>query len=374
MSDLLINKTREYIATCYDSSLQFHNIVHAEQVMSTAIKLAKTERLGKDEILNLKLASLFHDAAYSKDPKKHEILSANLAKKFLTEQAFDKSAIAQIENLILATKRETAPTNISEMIIKDADLAHLGSPDYDKITEDLRIEREGLFGKNISKDDWVSENVKFLQAHRFYTSAANDKFSKQRNANLKDLHKDQKTQLKEVKKGSPDRGIETMFRVALRNNIGLSRIADNKANIMLSVTTIMLSIIFSTLVPKISTNLLLLVPTILTVLVCLTTMYYAILATRPKVSKSNFTREQLLQNKTNLLFFGNFHDISLDDFEWGMDTMMKDKDLVYGALKRDLYFLGLVLSKKYGFLRTCYNIFMVGMIISSISFLLVYIV
>ena len=72
--------------------------------------------------------------------------------------------------------------------------------------------------------------------------------------------------------------------------------------------------------------------------------------------------------KVNLLFFGNFHKMKLDEFEWAMGEMMKDRDYLYGSLTKDLYFLGLVLNRKYNLLRATYAVFIVGIILSVISF------
>jgi len=70
----------------------------------------------------------------------------------------------------------------------------------------------------------------------------------------------------------------------------------------------------------------------------------------------------------NLLFFGNFHKMKLDEFEWAMSEMMKDRDYLYSSLTKDLYFLGLVLNRKYNLLRLTYSVFLVGIIMSVISF------
>jgi len=68
------------------------------------------------------------------------------------------------------------------------------------------------------------------------------------------------------------------------------------------------------------------------------------------------------------LFFGNFHKMKLDDFEWAMGEMMQDRDYLYSSMKKDLYFLGLVLHKKYKILRITYTIFLIGIIVSVIAF------
>jgi hypothetical protein len=55
---------------------------------------------------------------------------------------------------------------------------------------------------------------------------------------------------------------------------------------------------------------------------------------------------------------------------WGMREMLKDGDYLYGSLTKDIYFLGVVLGKKYRFLRISYTIFMYGFVIAILSFLL----
>jgi hypothetical protein len=93
------------------------------------------------------------------------------------------------------------------------------------------------------------------------------------------------------------------------------------------------------------------------------------LATRPNLSKGRFLREDIKQKRTNLLFFGNFHSMSVEEYEWAMKEMMKDADYLYGSLIKDIYYLGSVLGRKYKFLRISYNIFMFGFVLSVLSFI-----
>ena len=168
----------------------------------------------------------------------------------------------------------------------------------------------------------------------------------------------------------PERGIETMFRVTLKNHITLSNIADTKANILLSVNAIIVSLVLSSLVSKLDnpSNKYLIIPTVIFVLFTVASIILSILATRPNVTSGKFTKEDVANKKVNLLFFGNFHKMSLKDFEWAMGEMMLDRDYLYSSMKKDLYFLGLVLDKKYKILRLTYSVFMVGIIVSVIAF------
>ena len=97
-------------------------------------------------------------------------------------------------------------------------------------------------------------------------------------------------------------------------------------------------------------------------------MVLAVLATRPNVTSGEFTKEDVENKKVNLLFFGNFHKMKLQDYEWAIMELTKDKDYIYSSLTKDLYFLGLVLNRKYKLLRWTYTIFMIGMVLSVIAF------
>jgi hypothetical protein len=193
---------------------------------------------------------------------------------------------------------------------------------------------------------------------------------KQKKQQKKFKQKKTALEIKKRKSNVPERGVETMFRVALINHITLSDIADTKANILLSVNAIIVSLALSNLIPKLDnvSNQHLLVPTVIFVLFTVVSMVLSILATRPNVTEGEFTKEDVANKKVNLLFFGNFHQMELKDYEWAMSEMMEDKDYLYGSLTKDLYFLGLVLNRKYKILRITYTVFMIGIIVSVLAF------
>lgn len=179
-----------------------------------------------------------------------------------------------------------------------------------------------------------------------------------------------KQKVKEAKQLTPTRGIETMFRTTSKNHMELSAIADNKANIMISINSIILSVLVSVLIRKLEEYPHMTVPAVLLTLVCLTTIVFAVLATRPNVSKGKFERMDIINKETNLLFFGNFHRMNLKDYQWGMKEMLQDADYLYGSMIKDIYFLGAVLGKKYRLLRMSYTIFMFGFVLSILGFII----
>jgi hypothetical protein len=86
--------------------------------------------------------------------------------------------------------------------------------------------------------------------------------------------------------------------------------------------------------------------------------------------KGTFTTDDIDQKKVNLLFFGNFYKMDLESYRNGMLKVMEDRDFLYGSLIKDVYSQGIVLGRKYRLLRISYNIFMYGLIISVIAFVI----
>ncbi len=172
--------------------------------------------------------------------------------------------------------------------------------------------------------------------------------------------------------GSRKRGVSDMFRTSYRTHIELSAIADNKSNIMISINGIIISIILASISPKIDSNPWLLVPTSILLISCMVALIYSVLAARPRVSKEEVTLEDVRANRSNILFFGNFFKLSREDYVTGMEELMVDSERLYDTMARDLHGLGSVLSEKYRLIRIAYNVFMVGLVLSVSSYIVVY--
>ena len=177
---------------------------------------------------------------------------------------------------------------------------------------------------------------------------------------------------KKKKIGSTNRGISDMFRTSYRTHIELSAIADNKSNIMISINGIIISIVIASISPKIDSNPWLLIPTAILLLTCLGSLVYAVLSARPRVSNATITLEDVRANRANILFFGNFHTLSKEDYVTGMEELMQDSNRLYDNMARDIHGLGKVLTKKYQLLRISYNVFMIGLVLSVLSFIVVF--
>jgi hypothetical protein len=170
-----------------------------------------------------------------------------------------------------------------------------------------------------------------------------------------------------------NRGIETMFRSAYRVQMDLTGLADNKANMMISINGIIISIIIASVAPKLDANPWLLIPSSIFLVGTLISIVYAILAARPRVSSQPITLEDLRHSEGNILFFGNFANMSENEFLEGMVELVQDKTVVYETMIRNIYGLGSVLKKKFALLQVAYTIFMAALIMGVTSFLAVFV-
>lgn len=394
----LVKKSREYVKSFFEENqgdeVIYHDLRHTLEVVEAAHEIGKASGLDDNQLENVLIAAWFHDTGYFTGEINHEIKSKELAESYLRSQEIDEKKIAEIGGCIIATKIPQRPTNLMEMVLCDADLYHLSTADFFSKSELLREEFSRTRDSKIDDRDWLKINIKFLKKHTFFTDYAREKLFPLKKRNLKKLKKirqelkleedldftseNDKDDLKDFSKGisipggkdkkKPDRGIETLFRITSRNHIEFSSMADRKANIMISINSIMLSIVFSILFRRYQEYQYLIVPAIILSVVCTTTIIFAILATRPNLSRGVFTKEDIRKQRTNLLFFGNFYKMPLSEYEWGIRELMKDRDFLYGSIIRDIYSLGKVLGTKYSLLRISYTIFMYGIIISLIAF------
>ena len=165
-----------------------------------------------------------------------------------------------------------------------------------------------------------------------------------------------------------DTGISSFFRVLSNNLNQQNMLADNKANIMISINTVVLSLVIGSSARNIEYWQNLFIPIIMFVITSLVTTVFAVLATRPTFVKGIITQDDLDNKKSTLFFFGNFTSLSLQDFEDSMLVILKDDEYLYRSILADFYGQGKVLQRKYRLLTFSYNFFLIGLVLSVIVF------
>lgn len=382
---LLIKEAADYLDRYMDghdlSMLRFHNGIHVKEVVEAVGKMAKYYQLNERDRAIVLLSAHFHDIGYCGTGRiGHEERGADIAEKFLRERNVDMEMIAAVRGCILATKMPQSPNSLLEEIVCDADLFHFGSDWFNVRNKLMRQETEAC-GQVVNKEEWRRNTIKLMEGHHYHTDYGKEVLEQKKQQNIASLKQKeiadalkQSDMDEDKRKKRPDRGIETMFRITSTNNQRLSDMADNKSNILITVNSIILSVVIALLLRKLDNNEHLIFPTTVLLLTSLSTMVIAILATRPTLPDGKYTDRDLKDKKVNLLFFGNFHKMDLDSYTDGMKLVMEERDYLYSTLIRDVYSQGVVLGRKFKLLRQAYNIFMYGLVISVLTFVIVVII
>ncbi len=359
------------------ANLVLHNLEHTETVVKKINEIAGHYNLSEEDMMVVYVAAWFHDTGYLQDkPENHEFKSIEIMKEFMIAHKISDEIINKIEKCILSTRAPRNPQDLNSEILCDADTYQFGSKNEFRRTNKLAFEEACYFSDSkITKNAFNESTVKLLVNHKYYTTYCKEILNDVKKENIKKIKKGIKLEAKEnpvnvqiTEKDGTTKGMQTMLRLTSANHIKLSDMADSKANILISVNAIIISVILSVLLRKLSTDPYLTIPTITFLAFSVITIVIAILATRPKLNTGTFEDVDIVNKKTNLLFFGNFHKMSYQHYETAMRTMMKDSDYLYSSIIQDIFHLGQVLGKKYRLIRLAYNVFMLGIITSVIAF------
>lgn len=154
---------------------------------------------------------------------------------------------------------------------------------------------------------------------------------------------------------------DNLLRTAQQHHVQLSFLADTKCNIIITVSSIVMTMALGRL-----SDVSLRASAITLIVFCLLALLTAILAVLPKF------KPQRLQGNTlppgfNLLFFAHFSALDMDRFRAELALQMQNDGSAYDAMARDLYSLGSYLANhKYPYLRLSYLFFLSGFVIAAV--------
>lgn len=382
-------KVKTYIFELFKVELScncvYHNFAHTEQTVDTVKELAEAYNLSETEIENLTIAGWFHDTGYTKDYKNHEEESVKIMREYFGDNV-EKDRLDEIEALILSTKYGEEQKDLLQEILHDADFINIGKKKFSKRAELLKCEWEKLHHKTYDDFEWAQLQLDFLISKEFKTSKATSKYGDRREDNIRKQRdavekakSDQfKLQLKETttkaKLDKEGRGIETLYRSVYGYHMNLSSMADQKANIMISINTIVVSVIITLFGSGYTfadsggfQHMRFVFPMLLLVVSSLISVTFAILSARPNVTSKE--KYEFDNKSSSILFFGNFAQLQLQEFVDHVKELKDQKDELYDSMSVDIYHLGGVLIKKYKLLTWSYNIFMSGLILCAVGFI-----
>ncbi len=403
--DQLVNEAKQFatkIIIDYPDRMVYHDIKFAKRFTKLADKISKHVKFTKEEQQLGQIAAWL--AAASREHFKlsfdkagnpqnnlvaETLKTANVFfKQYPIDEVYRKQLNAAFEELdpMIPPK-----TKLGKLLI-DASNGDLVMGNARKHLKKL-YEEMLLNDVNISKKKWYDIAINIGGGMRFHLPYCQEEMQPKLDELTASLKKEKKEldrntdralkkeldiseqELKELKKNlkkskaRDDRGIQTIFRTTSKNHYTMNEMVDRKANIMITVNSIILSLMLGGIIgqeneygfSEITWREL---PILVLTLACIGSIVFAIFAIRPSKTHGRFTEDEVRNKGGNLLYFGNFHDMHARDYEWAFLQMMNDKDYLYSNMIKDIYFLGRALDKKYLNIRKSLNIFLVGLILA----------
>jgi hypothetical protein len=321
------------------------------------------------------LAAWFVGIGYALDYQHPLEQSMDLAEQFMESQKMNSNIILQVLRTLQTSFVPERIENIEHQLLSDAKNAVLIA-NYHISILNYQLELNQL-------NNQQSTTNHQLTTTRFFTSYGKTHYeplvsqcliaieTQENKAAKKNIKNQAATNTSPSKEKSTTRAAQTFFRTGYANHIHLSSIADNKAHLMISVNSILISILLSGLTYRnlAQTTPAVMVPAAIFLFCGLVSLTFAILSVRPKVT-SVILKLPEQDRKKALSFFGNFTALSFDAYETMLSEVLKDPNLIEANLTRDLYNLGKVLEKKYKLLNYSYDIFIVGFAVTVLTFLM----
>jgi hypothetical protein len=384
---------KDYYHSHFDERYSFHNYDRTVNIVRNCDALAVRMNLDSQSLKINHLAAWFLELGYSANYENSQENSVELAREYFKITGAEDEIMLQIEESILSTRTPQQPVSTASQILCDASMYHLGSKGAFQDMETLRTEYAAVAKKEFTDEEWFTKNITFIRDHFYFTAGARELFQKRKEKLLEQFEKKLK-QLTGKKNASaeagdnididpPDkeimeedfkleRGVETFFRITERRHMELSKNAHDKASLLISVNSIVISIVLSVLFTKLEDNKHLLLPTLLLVITCTTTIIFAILSTRPRIIDSNSKIKPADDHEINILFFGDFSKLSITEYKKEMKATYKNRSDLYDSITKDIYYQGIILVWKYKYIKISYNIFMYGFIITILSFIIAF--
>lgn len=340
---------RTHLKTYLQAKLDEPVYLNAASLVKISEKISENYDLSGEEKIILEMAAWFRN-------------SPGLAADFLTAEKTEPSVI---ERIILLINIKVNPTELLQKIILDAASYHYGAKGFKRKNEQSRL------SAGVAKQEWLTKTISEIKAHKYYTDYGLSKFEIPKQVLLEKLEADLNEDISASKKEKPERSIETMFKISASNHQHLSSMADNKAHILITVNSIILSILISVLLRKLDEDSYLAYPTFALLAVSVVSITIAIIAIKPVVHDNTGQNIDSGQKNPNLLFFGSVSALPLKEFTERILGTMSDKDELYLMLIRNAYLHSIVLGRKSRLLKIAYVIFMYGLIISVVAFIAV---
>jgi len=197
------------------------------------------------------------------------------------------------------------------------------------------------------------------------------------------------------KKIGSGKGVETMFRNAYRAELDLIALAATKANIMISLNGFIVSALMISGGFIYAATPLFLVPSTLFLFTSALSIYFALTAASPDITPTHtkvfswlkdvvkgkakirsfksyvFPEQRFIKGQSNILLYEDRANLSKSEYLEHMHDLLSDQEQIYEKMSEQLYWLGMITSKKFKMLGASYAVFRWGIIFSVLGLLAV---
>ncbi|WP_161887881.1 Pycsar system effector family protein [Pontibacter russatus] len=363
-----------------DAANALHNLSHTQALVARTQEIGAACALGEEDMRLVLLAAWLHDISYIATEAPAPLPPLVPASEFLQLNGLSGEETEAVQQCVAASHYPQRPQSKKEEVLCDAVSSFMADPDY---LAQAEKQMNADTGKKTDAYEWIKSQRALLKQHAFFTKYAKRTYTEGKEANLKLLKKKRREFSKDneelealweenltLRRGlekeraqKAGKGIETMFRTTMASHLQLSVMADSKANLMISINAIIASIMISSFVRKFDEVPHLIIPSILLTLVCVFTIVFAVLSTRP-----NIKRRTAGEGTLDYLFFGDFVQLTPESYKDGIRSIMYKNDDLYNSMISNIYMQGKVLAKKYRLLKISYTIFMVGFVVVLLSY------
>lgn len=393
------------VITDFPEAIIYHDIDYAHRLIKNIEKISATEGLSEEDTNLAKIVAWSFTTGFDRLESNFDngIFENNLtenakrnAKKVLTAEGLEQSETAQV--ILTALERinmPRVPVTPIEKVVCDSITADLVCKGDDSILKKIYQEIL-LHDVNLSKSNWYDVIINMSSLAALYTEYGKKEIAPKLDEVIESVKQEQKSienatkkiitkeleisdkELKKLKKrvknmkGRDDRAIQTLMRTTSKNHYTLNEMVDRKANIMITVNSIILSLVISGVIGRSQLeHPIHYLPVAMLALTSISSIVFAILSILPNRTQGTFSEEEIRGKQGNLLYFGNFHEMKQRDYEWGMLQMMNDSEYLYSSMVRDIYYLGQILYSKYSLIRWSLRIFLGGFVFSLIAFAII---
>jgi len=384
-------------------SVLYHDISFTHRLVASVKEISQKEGLSDADSELLIITAWLYGTGYRDVEmfKGKKLFSSCIActqqisKQFLSSIHYQSDGIKIIFNILEKSTPSNTPNGILDQVFVDAIYMDFAQDKGLKYIKKMYQELLLFNDVTIVKKNWYQYLIDLLENHQYYTNYGKSTLEQKKFRLIKELKQQYKDleniervalrkeldisdeELKSLKanlstsKEIDSKTIQTVFKTTSKNHYTLNQMVDRKANIMISINAIIVSLLIGKVIaPALNGLNIELIPVFIMAGAGGISMFYAILAVKPDSTHGEFSEDEVRSKQGNLLFFGNFHNMRYKDYEWAFLQMLNDKDYLYTSMIRDIYFLGQKIKKKHDRLRTSLNVFLIGTSLTIISFLM----